>query len=335
MQIFPKIPSAESAFLNVTSLRKVLTLAPLGLALLTICPFQADAGPVSVIPTAATTIALPAVPFAPDDSIGFIADNVAYNPIFQQYYGGFLGITNGDEQFVWSSTGTLLQNTNDGNVFFDSRSYYYNPNTAGIESVTYDAKTGSAFFHLGLVGVGVDGAGLVTLTYPMILTSMPGLPDTQSSPAYDPGRNRFYAYDSAGTVNVVSRVDGSLSSTIALDLAAAGNPTLQGGIGYDPLYDVLILVDSAKNKALVFGIGGNYLGASQLPVGLPISGYVGYTNGQLFEFDTNGQDWQGFQILQGTDGDIAAPAVPEPGSLMLAGLGLAGLLASRVRRSSH
>ena len=88
----------------------------------------------------------------------------------------------------------------------------------------------------------MDGAGLVTLKYPMILTSMPGLPDTQSSPAYDPARNRFYAYAGGGAVNVVSRVDGSLSSTITLDLASAGNPKLQGGIGYDPPYGVLILV---------------------------------------------------------------------------------------------
>jgi hypothetical protein len=308
---------------------KVLTLAPVALA--AFLTFPAQAGPITILSTATTTLALPAIPFAPDDSNGFIADNVAYNPMFQQYYGGFLGVTNGDSQFMWSSSGTLLQNTRDVNTFFDSRSYYYNPNTGNLESVTYDAKDGSAFFHLGLVTVGLDGSGNVTLKYPNILPSMPGLPDTQSSPAYDPARNRFYAYAGSGTVNVVSRVDGSLSSTISLDLASAGSPTLQGGIGYDPTNDVLIVMDNVHNKALVFGITGNYLGASQLPANFPLSGYLGYTNGQLFEFDTRGQDWQGFQILQAGGTSLPnTPAVPEPGTVVLAGFGVAALVVRRI-----
>jgi PEP-CTERM motif len=305
----------------VRTISRILLPSVTALSFAILSSGPASAGPI-INSNAVQTIALPGIAFADDDSNGFIADNVAYNPTFQQYYGGYLGVTNGDSQFAWNSTGALLQSTRDVNVFFDSRSYYFNPNTGNLESVTYDAKDGSAFFHLGLVTVGLDNAGLVKLDYPFILTSMPGLPDTQSSPAFDPARNRFYAYDGSGKVDVVSRVDGSLSSTIALDLASAGNPKLQGGIGYDPTNDLLIMMDYGNNKALIFGIDGSYLGASQLPADFPISGYLGYTNGQLFEFDTRGQDWQGFQILQAGS---TAPSVPEPGGFLLAGLGLIGL----------
>ncbi|MCB1746724.1 MAG: PEP-CTERM sorting domain-containing protein [Gammaproteobacteria bacterium] len=250
---------------------------------------------------------------------------VAYHSGFNQYYAS-RGGSSSYSGYVWNASGTLLQNQTPLGV--DARGWNYNPNTNQMELVSYNATGGGASF--GLFNMHLDGSGLLTGANTQILGAMPGLNGNQTMPAYDATRDQFYSRNTNGTVNIVERNDGSLFGSIALDLASAGNPGLQGQfIGYDPLFDVLVTLDVTNTRALVHDLSGAFLGASQLSGFNPTQANfnAGYANGQIFVYDSQISGWRGFDIF----GD--AVAAPEPGTLALMGLLLPAFAGRRRARS--
>jgi hypothetical protein len=289
------------------------------LALLAAEVTPANADPV-ILTNAVPTLSL----YGPGNST---AMNVTYDPVNQQYYGAEGGY-NASSSFVWSNTGTLLQNSP---INLDTRSINYNANTGQIQDVTFDAVGGQPNTY-GLFNVGLAG-GFYTGTNTQLLGSVPGLGDDQTMPAYDPAQNVLYARQGfSGTINVVSDATGAQVGMI--NLAVPGGVTLgYETLGFDSFFDVFVTVNYQVNEALVFNASGAYLGSSQLS-GLisPYGEYgMGYTNGQLFVYDYGTSAWDGFQIFQ------PANATPEPASvsLLMSGVfAIGGLGAVRRRRRS-
>jgi hypothetical protein len=180
----------------------------------------------------------------------------------------------------------------------DSRGMFYNPSTGGIEVVPYSAQTRASG---GLINMGLSNSGILTATNnQQLLASLPGLPDVQSAPAYDPARDRMYARGTTNVVNIVSHADGTLQGQITLDMSQAGSAFIPGEcLGYDSAYEVFVTVDTLGNRALVHRLDGSYLGACSLPNWTPQQRYwnMGYANGQVFVFDVPTNEWWGYRIF--------------------------------------
>lgn len=254
---------------------------------------------------------------------------VAYHPGQNRYYGGDGG-RNDYPGFTWDAAGNLLDVQAPINM--DVRAYNFNPNTGNIEVVTFSAVGGGS--PDALMTAGLDANGFLSGTNTTALSAMPGLPGTQTMPAYDPAADVFYARSTTGTVNIVNRSDGTLAGTISLDLAAAGTPTLQSDfVGYDRSRQLLITVDTDNERALVHDLSGNFLGASNVVNFNPQQANfsAGYANGQLFLFDTDIDAYRGFSLFE----EALAPSMPIPtmqtwGLLLLVALMLGtALLATR------
>ncbi len=251
---------------------------------------------------------------------------VAYDPTNSQYYGGGGGnpTCNG---IVWGATGSVLQNFIPINV--DIRGVNYNSNTGRIETLGYGSASGygSAAGYGGLRQMGLNGSGLYTGANSLLLAQLSGITDDQSVAAYDAVRDVFYSTaNQSPTVRIASHSTGLAVGSITLTGHSLSNVMLDA-IGYDAVNDVLVEYDYAANQALVFGIGGAFIGASQLSG----SGYdhnyaMSYTNGMLFVGKGSGGGYEGFRILE------AGSKVPEPTSSALVLLALGAGVAVRRRR---
>lgn len=252
------------------------------------------------------------------------AMGLAYNPTFDQYYGA----RGGSPQFtgqVWDSSGTRIQNFAPVNV--DYRGVWYNPNTGNVEVQSYN-PAGSLASH-GVFSVGLDSNGLYTGTNTK-LTSVSGFAFPQSVGDYDASRDRIYSRSNSNIVSIADHATGNSLGTITLDLGAVSGPfTLQNyTIGYAEDVDSLVTFDTTGHRALIFAMDGSYIGESALPgLAAPALLYsMAYENGQLFVADLSNNTWVGYKLFLGTS---ATSAVPAPGTLVLFGLGVAGLHARR------
>ena len=240
--------------------------------------------------------------------------NVAFDTANNQYYSGGGGFSS-NSAMVYDAAGNLLQ---DASVPIDLRSFYYNPNTADLEAITFAAQGGGG--NAGLHSIGLDGGGLYDGTTNIELGAVPGLIDSQTVPGYNAGADVLYSGAAGNSqVNVVSRASGSLNSSFNLDLSG-GRANGTNTIGYDANEGWIIVADSNADQIHVFDTSGNFIGTSNIPQDIGGNWGFGYTNGQAFVFDNTRGGWQGYDI----------GAVPAPASLALLGLG--GLVATRRRR---
>jgi hypothetical protein len=227
--------------------------------------------------------------------------NVTWNPTLRQYYaaGAGSGEPMYSKGYVFSETGTLLQTFSE--LEHDLRSINYNPNTNKLEAMTFNARDGG----IGTVGgrpqglfeANLDAGGLFTGSTSMLLGALPGNLGRQTMPVYDAGRNEFYAFSNTNIFNRVSRADGSLLGTIALDTTPIGNPGFTWfASGFDSQNDLLVVVSPATDDAYTFRRDGTYVETWELDIDVPSFYGAGFANGQLFVYDQSRNAWQGYDI---------------------------------------
>jgi hypothetical protein len=227
-------------------------------------------------------------------SSGTYKSGIAYVECFQQYYGCDTGSTSRPYE-VYDATGALLQTSTA--VGIDTRGIWYNPNTGNLEVATYGAVSGGA--GRGLLAVGLDGAGLYTGINGTELPSIPGLPGSQSCPAYDPVADLLYGRESSPIVHVVDRQTGAQTGTVTLDLVAAGNPVLAGrSLGFTGVtgYE-LVAAANDIDAAVLFDLTGAYQATVSLGFDLTGQNTGNYANGQFWVFDNALPGWRGFELF--------------------------------------
>ncbi|MPV85657.1 hypothetical protein [Ostreibacterium oceani] len=240
--------------------------------------------------------------------------NVTYHPGFDQYYASSGGFPSAQAS-VYDENGNIVNSIAPINI--DVRSWNFNANSGLLEVVTFNAVSGGT--GRGLIESQLDGSGFYTGGTSTLLPNMPGNDGQQTMPAYDSGNNVFYSRNTGNTVNVVSRVDGSLSNTITLDTAAAGIGTLSSySLGFSEPDGWLIVLDSSNNTAVIFDLSGAYVGTSILDISVPFSYGMGFTNGQLFVWDASRNGWQGYGV--GVSEVASIPTMPWLGLVFLASL---------------
>ncbi len=299
---------------------------------------------VTVLPNGIPTIDLDrgTVPFTQQTPSG-----ITYHPVEKQYYGVNGGSSDYDG-FTWgTSGGAALQQVP---IEVDARAVYYNPNTTKIEVVADPSPLPGN--ELGLMAMGLtngffdpsmNSTIMLSGGGPLLLSGVSAL----SSPAFDPGRDVFYARGlgpNETTVQVVSRLTGqSIMQTDAACPNPTGSPSgavactittplptgasIQGGwIGYDADLQVLVTIDALNEEALIHSLSGSLLGASGI-AGLldPTQSLwnAGYTNGQVFVFDESENVWHGVRVIV---------PIPEPSTAALLGAGCLWLSSRRRKR---
>lgn len=224
--------------------------------------------------------------------------NVAWDSSRSLYYTGGGGYNSNDATVLDASGNILSTNT----VEADLRAWFYNPNTGNLELVSYNAIGGDGVTY-GFFTMGRDGSGYLDGTKSAILSSMPGLADSQTMPAYDANANVLYS-STVGSLSVkkVDRATGSLISTIN----CTGGPGSNGGYatGYDSDENWLMLFDSTNSRVMVFdGTSGAYIGSATTDVSYPNYGF-GYANKQVWVYDGGRTGWQGYDIGAGGGGGL-------------------------------
>lgn len=229
--------------------------------------------------------------------------NVTWDPVAQRYYAA--GSGGGEPMFspvfTFSPSGAQIGDL-PAFVEHDLRSINFNANTGKLELMTFTARDGG----IGAVGGRAQGlfeavrdaSGLPTGSTAQLLAALPGNLGRQTMPVYDPGRDLFYSFSNSNVFNRVSRVDGSLLGTIALDTAPIGNPGFTWfASGFDQQNDLLVVTSPGPvNKAHRFRLDGSYVDSWDLD--LEVGGFygTGFANGQLFVYDPARSGWQGYQI---------------------------------------
>lgn len=252
---------------------------------------------------------------------GIAAMTVAYHPGYKQYYGSGGGWP-GNPGYVWDAGGNQLQGGM--GVGVDVRAWNWNSNTGQLEILPYGVQGGV----YPLTTPDLDGSGLLTGSNTTLLGSMPGIPDYQTSAAYDASRDVYQAREtSTNVVRQVRRSDGAQIGSVSLDLSAAGISVGQlneYNVSYDPDNDFLGVqrYDASPDILYLFNAStGAFEGSNNLGFDTPYPYYNGsFANGQYFQW--TGDGWNGHTLVN----------VPAPGAAALVGIG--GLVAARRRRTA-
>ncbi len=215
--------------------------------------------------------------------------NVAWDPSRSLYYTGGGGYSS-NTATVNDTSGSVLSGIP---VPGDLRAWNYNPNTGNLEMVTYAAQSGGGDY--GFFSVGRDGSGYLDGTKSLVLSSMPGLADSQTMPAFDPVANVLYSGSvGSNSVNKVDRTNGSLISTINCSGGPGSNDTYS--VGYDRDENWLMLFNNSSSSVMVFnGTSGAYIGSATTDIAAFFYGF-GYANKQVWVYDSSRNGWQGYDI---------------------------------------
>jgi hypothetical protein len=244
---------------------------------------------------------------------------VAHIPLFKRYYiaDGGLAPMGGEGEVPYSKSeihaydesGKYLQSSRPG---YDNRSLYYNPNTAKLETVTYNISSDVGFSpNSGIFSIDLAENGDLKDTSADIFGFNPAFGDSATMPSYNPETNQYYAKQERGNkVWVVETKSREKISEITLDLKAAGaehHDVSDHFIGFSGVKSQeLVLLDVDHKAVLIFDLNGKYVGRSELPKDMKLRSQnhfngTGYTNDMLFVYhEPEGEfgTYYGFKVLK-------------------------------------
>lgn len=244
---------------------------------------------------------------------------VAHIPQFKRYYiaDGGLAPMGGEgevpfsksEIHTYDDSGKYISSVRPG---YDNRSLYYNPNTAKLETVTYNISSDVGFTpNSGIFSIDLEENGDLKNTSNDIFGFNPAFGDSATMPSYNPETNQYYAKQERGNkVWVVDTKSREKISEIALDLTAAGaahHDVSDHFIGFSGVKgQELVLLDVDHKAVLIFDLNGKYVGRSELPKDLKLRAQnhfngTGYANDMLFVYhEPEGEfgTYYGFKVLK-------------------------------------
>ncbi|HEY9268013.1 MAG TPA: hypothetical protein VIO39_01020 [Methylotenera sp.] len=244
---------------------------------------------------------------------------VAHIPLFKRYYiaDGGLAPMGGEGEVPYSKSeihaydeeGKYLHSSRPG---YDNRSLYYNPNTAKLETVTYNISSDVGFSpNSGIFSIDLAENGDLKNTSADIFGFNPAFGDSATMPSYNAETNQYYAKQERGNkVWVVETKSREKISEITLDLKAAGaehHDVSDHFIGYSGVKgQELVLLDVDHKAVLIFDLNGKYVGRSELPKDMKLRSQnhfngTGYTNDMLFVYhEPEGEfgTYYGFKVLK-------------------------------------
>ncbi len=244
---------------------------------------------------------------------------VAHIPSFKRYYiaDGGLAPMGGEGEIPFSKSeihaydeeGKYLHSARPG---YDNRSIYYNPNTAKLETVTYNVSSDVGFSpNSGIYAIELTENGDLKNTSIDISGFNPAFGDSATMPSYDPETNQYYAKQERGNkVWVVDTKSREKVREITLDLATAGaehHDVSDHFIGFSGVKgQELVALDVDHKAVLIFNLDGKYVGRSELPKDLKLRAQnhfngTGYANDMLFVYhEPEGEfgTYYGFKVLK-------------------------------------
>ncbi len=244
---------------------------------------------------------------------------VAHIPLFKRYYiaDGGLAPMGGEGEVPYSKSeihaydeeGKYLQSSRPG---YDNRSLYFNPNTAKLETVTYNISSDVGFSpNSGIFSIDLAENGDLKNTSADVFGFNPAFGDSATMPSYNAETNQYYAKQERGNkVWVVETKSREKISEITLDLKSAGaehHDVSDHFIGFSGVKgQELVLLDVDHKAVLIFDLSGKYVGRSELPKDMKLRSQnhfngTGYTNDMLFVYhEPEGEfgTYYGFKVLK-------------------------------------
>ena len=267
-----------------------------------------------VLPTATVGIKIPLVKKPTSRPM-----TVAYIPFLKHYYiadGGLAPLASEYEAAVsksqihaYDDTGKYVNSANPG---YDNRSIYYNPNSAKLETVTYNVSSDVGFSpNTGIYALDVAENGEIKDSSNEIFLFNPAFGDSATMPSYDAENNRYFAKQERGNkVFIVDPKQREKIGEITLDFTKAAvlhDDISDHYIAYTGIKgEELVLLDVDNKAALIFDLTGKFVAKSELPKDMKLRSQnhfngLGYANDMLFVYhETEGEfgTYYGFKVVK-------------------------------------
>jgi len=244
---------------------------------------------------------------------------VAYVPGLKHYYiadGGLAPLATEYEAAVsksqihaYDETGKYVNSAKPG---YDNRSIYYNPNTAKLETITYNVSSDVGFApNTGIFAIHLSETGEVKDTSDELYLFNPAFGDAGTMPSFDAENNRYFAKQERGNkVFIVDPKKREKIGEITLDFTKAGvlhDDISDHYVAYTGVKgEELLLLDVDHKAALIFDLSGKFVAKSELPKDMKLRSKnhfngLGYANDLLFVYHENEGEfgtYYGFKVVK-------------------------------------
>lgn len=244
---------------------------------------------------------------------------VAYIPFLKHYYiadGGLAPLATEYEAAVsksqihaYDDTGKYVNSAKPG---YDNRSIYYNPNSAKLETITFNVSSDVGFSpNTGIYALDVAENGEIKDSSNELFLFNPAFGDSATMPSYDAENNRYFAKQERGNkVFIVDPRQREKIGEITLDFVKAAvlhDDISDHYIAYTGIKgEELVLLDVDHKAALIFDLTGKFVAKSELPKGMILRSQnhfngLGYANDMLFVYhETEGEfgTYYGFKVVK-------------------------------------
>lgn len=244
---------------------------------------------------------------------------VAYIPFLKHYYiadGGLAPLATEYEAAVsksqihaYDDTGKYINSAKPG---YDNRSIYYNPNSAKLETITFNVSSDVGFSpNTGIYALDVSENGEIKDSSNELFLFNPAFGDSATMPSYDAENNRYFAkQERDNKVFIVDPRQREKIGEITLDFVKAAvlhDDISDHYIAYTGIKgEELVLLDVDHKAALIFDLTGKFVAKSELPKGMILRSQnhfngLGYANDMLFVYhETEGEfgTYYGFKVVK-------------------------------------